>query len=98
MDQEQVLFSLSLKKLEPIFKRWFKEALADLIQSNNQSILTEEQTSVKFNISKVTLHKWRRAKFLTEGKSYFYLGKSIRYREEQFIEEASKINSKALRA
>lgn len=56
---EQVLFSLPLEKLEPIFKKWIKSAIREMEQANTppgEELLTIEQAAEFLSLTKPTIY------------------------------------------
>lgn len=59
---EQVFFNVPLSKLEPIFKRWVKEAQAEIqseqikLKEQPEQLLTVQQAAQFFNLSVPTIY------------------------------------------
>jgi hypothetical protein len=62
--QEQVFFNVPLSKLEPIFKRWVKEAQTEIKPESllSQEVLLDEDEACAFlKTNSVTLWRWVKA-------------------------------------
>lgn len=82
---EQVFFNVPLSKLEPIFKRWVKEAQTELQPTKVEQpdeLLTREQTCKFLQIDSSTL--WR---YTNEGKITAYgIGNRRYYKKAELLD------------
>jgi hypothetical protein len=61
---EQVFFNVPLSKLEPIFKRWVKEAQTEIKPESlipQEVLLDEDETCAFLKTNSVTLWRWVKA-------------------------------------
>ena len=90
--QEQILFSLPLPRYEPIFKKWVREAMVEVMTKNqrdseikpNQRI-TRKEVKETYRISYPTIHK-----LMHEGLPFLKIGRKTVFRVddiENFLEE-----------
>lgn len=62
--QEQVFFNVPLSKLEPIFKRWVKEAQTEIkpiVLTPQEVLLDEDEACAFLKTNSVTLWRWVKA-------------------------------------
>mgnify|MGYP001186457902 CR=1 FL=1 len=80
MDAEQVFFNVPLARLEPIFKRWIKEAQLELNQENPKqekptTYIPRIEAAKKLQITVSTLDKYTKAGLLQSyrrgGRIYY---------------------------
>ncbi len=103
MDKEQYLFNLSLSKLEPIFKKWVKEANqeSELQKTNNENndynkpltYYNQKEVAEIFGVSENTIKNYRNNGVL----NYLRIGRNIRFTDEQIQDALIRIDhTKAL--
>jgi predicted DNA-binding transcriptional regulator AlpA len=59
--------------------------ISDLEELRKDNILTEKEMSTKLKVSQKTISNMRKKGTITK-ETYFYVGKSVRYRESKVIE------------
>lgn len=98
---EQVFFNLPLSELEPIFKRWIKEAQDELepkaynSQNKVEGLLTVQEAANFLNLSKPTIYSKvskRELPFMKRGKRlYFSKSELLEYIKEGRRQTATEI-------
>lgn len=93
---EQVFFNVPLSKLEPIFKRWIKEAQAEIQpiqveptdQQTKKEFITRKETQALFSVSSVTIHEWQKNGILKVYK----MGNRSYFKYSELLETLYKSN------
>lgn len=87
MEQEQILFSLPLQRMEPIFKNWVRDVIAESKSTKDQTIddtaedyEPRDETMKRLRVrSYATMIKYERLGFLKP----YRLGRSIFYKKSE---------------
>lgn len=87
---EQVLFSLPLSKIEPLFKKWLKDAIAELdpINESNEDLIDRKEAKKLLGISDPTLWRWEK-----EGKIQGYsIGGKRYFKKNELLNSPKSLN------
>lgn len=84
---EQVFFNVPLSKLEPVFKRWVKEAQTELqptkVEPTEQTdpLLTRKETCELFKVNYTTLWSWTKKGYLVA----YQIGNRVYYKRNEVM-------------
>jgi excisionase family DNA binding protein len=88
---EQVFFNVPLIKLEPIFKRWMREALPELqphSEPHPTGYITRAQVCDRLHITLPTVHSW-----MKQGKlRAYHIGGRTLFKESEVMAAIQPVN------